>query len=247
MVGTWHFMWNTLGQRSQHSRSPPLMHTAHQSSLGSSSLSPAPPTAGPATPSPAPPSDGLVPEVPLVSGGSGAALVSFEAAVAAGAVVAGVAVLLLVEKEDGGMVVVVAKEDDDGAEGTSPEPLNPEPLNPEPLNPEPLNPEQGASTRGSVLMRSTTDLGGGTPRAARGLSGLLICGDESMTWFLNNLKQFIQLIKGRVGDSGELMNVPCLCAQDRSILKFSAVVGTFSATPSLYSWLVSFSYTCPPA
>lgn len=40
MVGTWHFMWNTLGQRSQHSRSPPLIQTAHQSSLGSSSLPP---------------------------------------------------------------------------------------------------------------------------------------------------------------------------------------------------------------
>lgn len=38
MVGTWHFMWNTLGQRSQHSKSPPLMQTAHQSSLGSSSF-----------------------------------------------------------------------------------------------------------------------------------------------------------------------------------------------------------------
>lgn len=38
MVGTWHFMWNTLGQRSQHSRSPPLIQTAHQSSLGSSSF-----------------------------------------------------------------------------------------------------------------------------------------------------------------------------------------------------------------
>lgn len=38
MVGTWHFMWNTLGQRSQHSRSPPLLQTAHQSSLGSSSF-----------------------------------------------------------------------------------------------------------------------------------------------------------------------------------------------------------------
>lgn len=37
MVGTWHFMWNTLGQRSQHSRSPPLIQTAHQSSFGSSS------------------------------------------------------------------------------------------------------------------------------------------------------------------------------------------------------------------
>lgn len=40
MVGTWHFMWNTLGQRSQHSRSPPLIQTAHQSSLGSSSFPP---------------------------------------------------------------------------------------------------------------------------------------------------------------------------------------------------------------
>lgn len=38
MVGTWHFMWNTLGQWSQHSRSPPLIQTAHQSSLGSSSF-----------------------------------------------------------------------------------------------------------------------------------------------------------------------------------------------------------------
>lgn len=45
MVGTWHFMWNTLGQRSQHRRSPPLIQTAHQSSLGSSSfpLADAPP------------------------------------------------------------------------------------------------------------------------------------------------------------------------------------------------------------
>lgn len=38
MVGTWHFMWKTLGQRSQHNRSPPLIQTAHQSSLGSSSF-----------------------------------------------------------------------------------------------------------------------------------------------------------------------------------------------------------------
>lgn len=38
MVGTWHFMWNTLGQRSQHSKSPPLIQTAHQSSFGSSSF-----------------------------------------------------------------------------------------------------------------------------------------------------------------------------------------------------------------
>lgn len=38
MVGTWHFMWNTLGHRSQHSRSPPLIQTAHQSSFGSSSF-----------------------------------------------------------------------------------------------------------------------------------------------------------------------------------------------------------------
>lgn len=45
MVGTWHFMWNTLGQRSQHSRLPPLIQTAHQSSLGSSSF--LPPVASP--------------------------------------------------------------------------------------------------------------------------------------------------------------------------------------------------------
>lgn len=38
IVGTWHFMWKTLGQRSQHNRSPPLIQTAHQSSLGSSSF-----------------------------------------------------------------------------------------------------------------------------------------------------------------------------------------------------------------
>lgn len=36
-------MWKTLGQRSQQSSSPPLLHTAHQSSLGSSSFPPAPP------------------------------------------------------------------------------------------------------------------------------------------------------------------------------------------------------------
>lgn len=40
MVGTWHFIWKTLGQRSQHSRLPPLIQTAHQSSLGSSSFPP---------------------------------------------------------------------------------------------------------------------------------------------------------------------------------------------------------------
>ncbi len=31
-------MWKTLGQRSQHSSSPPFWHTAHQSSFGSSSF-----------------------------------------------------------------------------------------------------------------------------------------------------------------------------------------------------------------
>ncbi len=65
MVGTWHFMWNTLGQRSQHSKSPPLIQTAHQSSLGSSSFPPELPV----------PADALPPLVsvplskfPLVSG-----------------------------------------------------------------------------------------------------------------------------------------------------------------------------------
>lgn len=38
-------MWNTLGQRSQQSRSPPLIQTAHQSSLGSSSFPPELPVA----------------------------------------------------------------------------------------------------------------------------------------------------------------------------------------------------------
>lgn len=80
-----------------------------------------------------------------------------------GAVVAGVAMLLVKEeKEDDVVVVAVAAkedDDDDNVEGASPELLYP---------------EQGASARGSVLMRSTTDMGGGTPRAARGLSGLLI-------------------------------------------------------------------------
>ena len=36
--GTWQLRWNTFGQLSQHSRSPPLWQTAHQSSLGSSPL-----------------------------------------------------------------------------------------------------------------------------------------------------------------------------------------------------------------
>lgn len=65
MVGTWHFMWNTLGQWSQHSRSPPLMQTAHQSSLGSSSFPPELPV-----PADAPPPLVSVPlsEFPLVSG-----------------------------------------------------------------------------------------------------------------------------------------------------------------------------------
>lgn len=66
MVGTWHFMWNTLGQWSQHSRSPPLIQTAHQSSFGSSSFPPRPPV-------PAGTSLTLVSvtwsEFPLVSGG----------------------------------------------------------------------------------------------------------------------------------------------------------------------------------
>lgn len=37
-VGTWQVRWNTLGHFSQHNRSPPFWHTAHQSSFGSSSL-----------------------------------------------------------------------------------------------------------------------------------------------------------------------------------------------------------------
>jgi len=35
--GTWQLRWYTLGHLSQHIRSPPLWHTAHQSSLGSKS------------------------------------------------------------------------------------------------------------------------------------------------------------------------------------------------------------------
>lgn len=37
-VGTWQVRWKTFGHFSQHKRSPPFWHTAHQSSLGSSSL-----------------------------------------------------------------------------------------------------------------------------------------------------------------------------------------------------------------
>lgn len=37
-VGTWQVRWNTFGHFSQHNRSPPFWHTAHQSSFGSSSL-----------------------------------------------------------------------------------------------------------------------------------------------------------------------------------------------------------------
>lgn len=37
-VGTWQVRWNTFGHFSQHKRSPPFWQTAHQSSLGSSSL-----------------------------------------------------------------------------------------------------------------------------------------------------------------------------------------------------------------
>lgn len=44
-VGTWQVRWNTFGHFSQHNRSPPFWHTAHQSSFGSSSLLlPSPPT-----------------------------------------------------------------------------------------------------------------------------------------------------------------------------------------------------------
>lgn len=41
-VGTWQDRWNTLGHLSQHNSSPPFWHTAHQSSLGSSSFLPSP-------------------------------------------------------------------------------------------------------------------------------------------------------------------------------------------------------------
>lgn len=34
----WHVWWNTFGHLSQHISSPPSIHTAHQSSLGSRSL-----------------------------------------------------------------------------------------------------------------------------------------------------------------------------------------------------------------
>lgn len=37
-VGTWQARWKTFGHLSQHNRSPPFWHTAHQSSFGSSSL-----------------------------------------------------------------------------------------------------------------------------------------------------------------------------------------------------------------
>lgn len=41
-VGTWQERWNTLGHFSQQRSSPPFWHTAHQSSLGSSSFLPSP-------------------------------------------------------------------------------------------------------------------------------------------------------------------------------------------------------------
>lgn len=41
-VGTWQERWNTLGHFSQQSSLPPFWHTAHQSSLGSSSFLPSP-------------------------------------------------------------------------------------------------------------------------------------------------------------------------------------------------------------
>lgn len=41
-VGTWQERWNTLGHFSQQRSFPPFWHTAHQSSLGSSSFLPSP-------------------------------------------------------------------------------------------------------------------------------------------------------------------------------------------------------------
>lgn len=58
-------MWNTFGHRSQHSRSPPLIQTAHQSSLGSSSFPPRVPAAADA---PLPVVSVHLPKSPLVSG-----------------------------------------------------------------------------------------------------------------------------------------------------------------------------------
>lgn len=49
-VGTWQERWNTLGHFSQQRSSPPFWHTAHQSSLGSSSFLPSPMWGGPIHP-----------------------------------------------------------------------------------------------------------------------------------------------------------------------------------------------------
>lgn len=100
MVGTWHFMWNTLGQRSQHSRSPPLIQTAHQSSLGSSSFPPELPVPADALPTLA-----SVPlsKFPLVSGAP--------------------AVLLLFSEDNEVVEVIVPVE---GEEVATPEPFSPE-------------------------------------------------------------------------------------------------------------------------